>query len=93
MKPNKESDPKQILNLANGTKATAVKNKIARDRVIASHTLAVRFEEVAPDPDFVTTSRVEQRDLGAVVETPSIKARTFFWLPSVIQVEHRDAQY
>jgi len=92
MNPNKESDREQILDLANGTKAMVVKNKIARDRVVASNALAVRFEEVAPGPDFVSASRVEQRDLGSVVGTPSIKARTFFWLPSVTQVENRDAQ-
>jgi len=37
-----------------------------------SNALAVRFEEVAPGPDFVTASRAEQRDPGSVVETPSI---------------------
>ena len=39
---------------------------------LRSNALAVRFEEVAPGPDFVTASRAEQRDPGAVVETPSL---------------------
>jgi superfamily II DNA or RNA helicase len=39
---------------------------------LRSNALAIRFEEVAPGPDFVTASRAEQRDPGAVVETPSM---------------------
>jgi superfamily II DNA or RNA helicase len=39
---------------------------------LRSNALAVRFEEVAPGPDFVTASRAEQRDPGSVIETPSI---------------------
>lgn len=40
---------------------------------LRSNALAVRFEEVAPGPDFIIASRAEQRDPGgASVETPSI---------------------
>ncbi len=39
---------------------------------LRSNALAVRFEEVAPGPDFVAPSRAEQRDPGSVMETPSM---------------------
>jgi transposase len=54
---------------------------------LRSNALAVRFEEVAPGPDFVTTSRVEQRDPGSVtgkrfqvVPWRWAVERTFAWL-------------
>jgi hypothetical protein len=39
---------------------------------LRSNALAVRFAEVAPGPEFITTARAEQRDPGAVGETPSL---------------------
>jgi superfamily II DNA or RNA helicase len=39
---------------------------------LRSNALAVRFEEVAPGPDFVAAPRAEQRDPGSAVETPSV---------------------
>jgi superfamily II DNA or RNA helicase len=39
---------------------------------LRSNALAIRFEEVAPGPDFVAAPRAEQRDPGAAVETPSV---------------------
>ncbi|MDQ2694128.1 MAG: restriction endonuclease subunit R, partial [Pseudomonadota bacterium] len=38
---------------------------------LRSNALAVRFDEVAPGPEFVAAPRAEQRDPGAAVETPS----------------------
>ncbi len=39
---------------------------------LRSNALAVRFEEVAPGPDFVAAPRAEQLDPGSAVETPSV---------------------
>ncbi len=39
---------------------------------LRSNALAVRFEEVAPGPDFVAVPRARQRDPGSAVETPSV---------------------
>ena len=38
---------------------------------LRSNALAIRFETVAPGPEFVATPRAEQRDPGAALETPS----------------------
>ena len=38
---------------------------------LRSNALAVRFETVAPGPEFVATPRAEQRDPGAAADTPS----------------------
>ena len=39
---------------------------------LRSNALAIRFEEVAPGPDFVAAPRAEQRDPGSAIETPSV---------------------
>lgn len=39
---------------------------------LRSNALAVRFAEVAPGPEFVAVPRAEQRDPGAIIETPSM---------------------
>jgi hypothetical protein len=39
---------------------------------LRSNALTVRFEEVAPGPDFVAAPRAEQRDPGSAVDTPSV---------------------
>jgi hypothetical protein len=39
---------------------------------LRSNALAMRFEKIAPKPDFVALPRAEQRDPGATVDTPSM---------------------
>ncbi len=39
---------------------------------LRSNAFAIRFEEVAPGPDFVAAPGAEQRDPGAVIETPFV---------------------